>query len=560
MATPEEIPADPSEASSPKKIASAKLMWRNFFCWHFVVLLAVIAFFSAIRWRLADMPLDRDEAEYAYAGQLMLQGIPPYQLVYNMKLPGTYAAYAVILAAFGETPHAIHLGFLLINAISVILLYIIAAHLFGSLAGTIAGASYAFLSTNPGIYGMSAHATHFVVLAALVGLIILLRAEETRGAASFFWCGVAFGVAFLMKQPGFLLAAFAFFYLAVRCWPNSNHDLKPWAKQMGLYIFGGIFPFAVTCVLLYRAGVFKNFWFWTFSYGSQYAGIVPLRAGWALLKASSSYILSFTTPWLWLLALIGLFATLWDSAVRRNALFVIGLLIFSFAAVCPGLYFRPHYFMLLMPAIAILIAISVTSAIRLVTTKSYSRWISALPGIVFAVALLVSIHHNKQFYFQLSPVQASRLCYPGNPFPEAERVADYLRQHTNPTDTIMVLGSEPEIYFDAHRHSASGYIYTYSLSENQFYWPQMQKQMMQEVENNRPAYVILINISYSWLLDPNSPQGIALRGWMKQYVSSGFDEVGMVELGSPESLYFWGDEARQHHLPGHEILVFKRKD
>lgn len=37
-------------------------------------------------------PLERDEGEYAYAGQLMLQGIPPYQLAYNMKLPGTYAA------------------------------------------------------------------------------------------------------------------------------------------------------------------------------------------------------------------------------------------------------------------------------------------------------------------------------------------------------------------------------------------------------------------------------------------------------------------------------------
>jgi hypothetical protein len=38
--------------------------------------------------------LERDEGEYAYAGQLMLQGIPPYQLAYTMKLPGPFAAYA----------------------------------------------------------------------------------------------------------------------------------------------------------------------------------------------------------------------------------------------------------------------------------------------------------------------------------------------------------------------------------------------------------------------------------------------------------------------------------
>ena len=52
-------------------------------------LLAVIVFglVLAIRIRLLGIPLERDEGEYAYAGQLMLQGIPPYKLAYNMKFP-----------------------------------------------------------------------------------------------------------------------------------------------------------------------------------------------------------------------------------------------------------------------------------------------------------------------------------------------------------------------------------------------------------------------------------------------------------------------------------------
>ena len=41
-----------------------------------------------IRIRFLAIPLERDEGEYAYAGQLMLQGIPPYRLAYNMKFPG----------------------------------------------------------------------------------------------------------------------------------------------------------------------------------------------------------------------------------------------------------------------------------------------------------------------------------------------------------------------------------------------------------------------------------------------------------------------------------------
>jgi len=44
--------------------------------------------------------------EYAYAGQLILQGVPPYKEAYNMKLPGTYAAYAVTIPQTAASPAA----------------------------------------------------------------------------------------------------------------------------------------------------------------------------------------------------------------------------------------------------------------------------------------------------------------------------------------------------------------------------------------------------------------------------------------------------------------------
>jgi len=545
-------------ASDPPAEENAGQPWRHLFRWHFVVLLAVIVFFGAIRWRLLDMPLERDEGEYAYAGQLMLQGIPPYQLAYNMKLPGTYTAYAAILAVFGQTARGIHLGLLLINAVSVILLYVVTARLFGALAGTIAGTSYALLSTHQSVLGFAAHATHFVVLAALIGLILLLRASETGGTAFFFWSGLTFGIAFLMKQPGILLGAFAFFYLAVQCWAKNKREGAPSAKKLGVFLLAGVLPFALTCALLYRADVFQNFWFWTFSYASRYATIVPLRLVSYILTNSFSPILRFT-PWLWALALAGVSTVFWDPTVRRHAVFVFGLLVFSCAAVCPGLYFREHYFVLMMPAVAILIAVAITSAIRLLTTKFTFRWLHVLPVLVFVAAWALAIQSNAGFYFKLTPVQASRLCYPANPFLEAAPIAEYLRQHTAPTDTIMVFGSEPEIYFYAHRHSASGYIYTYSLMEDQPYWPAMQKEMMKEVEANRPAYVVFVNMFNSWGYVPGSPQVSALSPWMGRYVAYGFEEVGMVEVAEPESHYFWGAEAFGHRQPSFEILIFKRK-
>ena len=68
------------------------------------ILAAILIAAALIRLRLAGAPLERDEGEYAYAGQLVLQGVPPYQLAYNMKFPGTYYTYSVLLALFGQSP------------------------------------------------------------------------------------------------------------------------------------------------------------------------------------------------------------------------------------------------------------------------------------------------------------------------------------------------------------------------------------------------------------------------------------------------------------------------
>ena len=100
---------------------------RNFeqgiqLCW-WILLAVVVAVVVFIRIHFLAIPLERDEGEYAYAGQLMLQGIPPYQLAYNMKFPGVYAAYALIMAMFGQTSVGIHLGLLILNISSTVVIF-----------------------------------------------------------------------------------------------------------------------------------------------------------------------------------------------------------------------------------------------------------------------------------------------------------------------------------------------------------------------------------------------------------------------------------------------------
>src|SRR5580658_745674 len=97
--------------------------------WAMAALALTILLVIFVRLRLLQIPLERDEGEYAYAGQLILEGIPPYKLAYNMKLPGTYASYAAIMAFFGQTTAGIHFGFLLVNLGALALLFFIARRL-----------------------------------------------------------------------------------------------------------------------------------------------------------------------------------------------------------------------------------------------------------------------------------------------------------------------------------------------------------------------------------------------------------------------------------------------
>lgn len=546
-----------SSVASPEAVQAGSSISRpSLFSWHVICLLLIVIFFGAIRWRLASMPLERDEGEYAYAGQLMLQGIPPYKFAYNMKLPGTYAAYAAMMGILGETPARIHLGFLFINAITIVLIYFLANKLFDRTTGVVTAATYALLSTHQSTLGFAAHATHFVVIWAVAGLILLLRGEERDGLSLFFWSGVMFGFAFLMKQPGVFFGVFGFAYLVFA-------GIRPklaWvrlATQAGVFILGCAVPFLLTCLILWRAGVFGNFWFWTVSYARQYSGLVSLKDGWDLF--TYHFVpMWIAMPGIWVIALVGLSALIWHLPVRRHWFFVLGLFVFSFLGVSSGLYFRSHYFVMVLPAVALLAGIGVEGIASLLPSTLMPR---AAALLVFVVAFGWAIKKSAPVYFRDTPEQASRAIYPNSPFVDAIPVSEYVQQHTSPNERIVVLGSEPEIYFYSHRISASGYIYVYALMENQPYWQKMQQQMIQEIESSRPAYLLYFNHPASWLTTMGSSRLGPYLNWATAYVKSDYELAGRVDLDDSGSRYYWGEQAKA--TPSRttwNISIFKRKD
>jgi 4-amino-4-deoxy-L-arabinose transferase-like glycosyltransferase len=532
---------------------------RSYRFWMIVLLGVAILFFSSLRFHLRNVPLERDEGEYAYAGQLILQGIPPYVLAYNMKLPGTYAAYALLMAVFGQSAAGIHLGMILVNAAATVLMFFLAEKLFGSLAGIGTACTYALLSNSESVLGFAGHATHFVVLAAVAGLLALLHAIESKRIPLYFLSGFFLGLAFVFKQPGLFLTLFGSVYLIASEW-RKWRTLRNWEgiRRFAAYGLGAILPFALTCLIMLFAGQLGKMWFWTFSYARQYASVMMLWQGWENFFVVGAYVLDTCYP-MWILGALGLAAIAWDPGVRKHVFFLIGLLVFSWCAVCTGFYFRPHYFILVLPAVSLLAGVTLTAATSELRRLSSIGWVAAIPAVVFLGAFVVSIVGQSDVLFRLDPVSISRMAYGASPFPEAEVISQYLKRQTKEDTRIAVVGSEPEIYFLSHRHSATGYIYVYPLFEPQKFAGYMQKEMAKEIVENDPEYIVLVRVSTSWQVFPNSDRFII--GWFKNYIAAHYELVGVADEVAPETRYVWGDAARTYVEQSEAAVeIFRRSD
>ncbi len=514
---------------------------------YYAALLLVILLVAGIRFHLRTMPLERDEGEYAYAGQLLLQGIPPYTLAYNMKLPGTYAAYAAIMAVFGQTSIGIRLGLIPVNAATIVLIFLLAQKLAGSLngplSGFVAGTTYAVLSNLPSLLGFAGHATHFVVLFALAGILVLLRALSARGGPLLFSCsGLLLGIAFLMKQPGIVFAAFGALYIARCTWKRP----RLLASREAAYLAGAALPFALTCLALARAGAFQNFWFWTFTYAREYSSETSLTVGGQALRQSLQWVMH---PFpLWAIAEIGVVTLFWDRRWRPQLFFLATLTAFSMLAVCSGFYFRPHYYILLLPAASILAALAATSAYRFLAQRRFRASARLVPLLIFIAACAFSLWDQRAFLFELDPAAAAQKIYAANPFAEAIAAAKTVRASTTEADTIAVFGSEPEIHFLSGRHSATSYIYMYDLIKTQPYQLQMRQEMMRQIESARPRIVIYVDdwASWGWRRGQEHDE---LFTWMEHYIDQNYERVEQMQINA-QPAHRWGEAAN--------LYIFRR--
>lgn len=538
---------------------------------HWILLTVVLLFVAIIRYRLLDFPLERDEGEYAYMGQLMLDGIPPYKYAYNMKLPGTYGMYALFMGIFGETTRGIHLGFTLMNLATIVILYYFVKKILNSFAALATAAAYGVYALNPYVLGFAAHATHFLIFFSLPACYFLFSATEKKGSLQYFLIGFLFGMSFLMKQQAIFLILFSgvyFLYINYLIWKDGSFNFSSFIRDGILLVFGTVLPFLITVFILYIWGVFPNFWYWTFLYASKYAGMSTLAEGQANL-INVFKLLTFGYKTFWVLIGFGFILYLFLPNKSYKKVFLYLLLLSSFLTTTPGLYFREHYFIGFLPIAFIFFGIAM-EYIRVISYTLLGRFKSnsANQNLTFSFIVicilfvaLFKFKANKDYYFKEEPLKLSRQIYGVNPFQEAIQISEYIKTNTKEDDQILVLGSEPEIYFYSNRKSATGFIYMYPLMEIHPYSKEMQMNLVQDLETKPHTHLIYVNkkLNYTWGILQNSEK--VLLDWVDKNKNEKYELVGIAEIVSlDQTIYKWGNEAKDYKPQSdYFIEILKRK-
>ncbi len=467
---------------APLATAAATAPEAKTYVW--VDLLLVLAFACALRSHLAPVPLERDEGEYAYIAQRWFEGGVPYQDSFDQKPPGVFVAYAVILKLFGTTPTAIHWGAQVYTLGTLAVVFGLGRKLFGQAAGFAAAMLVAILITDKGVLGSASNTETFMALPLVAGLWTTLMAVERDSWRWGLATGLCAGLALLFKQQAVLSFLFCFGYLV---WFGRRRLLLA-----GVAIAGCLIVMAPTLLYFWAMGAFNAFFDCVVGYNLKYSQQVPLAKYPEYFWRHFSVILKVAWPAYLLAALASIIGLArWQRGEQRehSTRMLVGWLVFSFAAVTVSGIFRQHYFIQIIPAIGLLAGRAVEEFARFFGTQK-RRWAAyALPIGAVALGSLGA----PGYYFFDSPNEIARELYKTNPFAESLDIASFVARHSQPQDTIFVFGSEPQIYYYAHRRCASRYIFVYPLFTPFADTRARQDQVLAELRNQPPKFIVFLN-------------------------------------------------------------------
>ncbi|MFZ1705166.1 MAG: glycosyltransferase family 39 protein [Saprospiraceae bacterium] len=515
------------------------------------VLLAILAI--TLRSRLLDIPFERDEGGFAYMGYSWIHGTPLFTDYVDVKPPMIYILYGIFAKLFGESTAGIHTGLLIFNIGFAITFYLFLKKYYHAGVALIAVISYILLSSMSNVFGFAAHATQLLVWPAMAGIWLTRLGVDQKNMVKIGAGGLLLGLAFLIKQQALGFMLLGGFMLSFQALYPEKRWLY-WLKSGFILTFFAVLPYLICLVWFAMTGALENFWYWTFVWPSQFAA--TQTGNMDIFKMMYGMVTNNVEP-VWYLGFLGV-VLIWFSKVSfSEKVFPTLLALFGFLSLSIGFHYYPHYFVVFLPAICLgfgLVFYTLGHWLKKIGISN-SMLIPLLCLVAF-IPLLMAFSPSKDYYFKEKKSNILRRVYGTNPFQESYIMGNKIQKMSTKGDSILVLGSEPQILFYSKLPSISEHMHYYQLVDGGSQNEKLQRDLINRGDNSKPRFVVFSRVGYSWL---NTNQDSALFTWISKFLQQNYKLIGMANM-SPQkpTEYFWDDEATYEKMSEESLLLFER--
>ena len=422
-----------------------------------------------------EQPFDNDSGAIAYHGRLITRGEPLYGTHHPAHhLPATYYAYALAFLLFGDSVWAVKLMVILWTIVAVYLLYRLGVLVGGRTTGVLAAVFYSILTSHIYLAGTTAEIELFANLPRVAAILVLLCLNAQSAAAwKYVFVGLLGAAAFLFKAVYLSPLAMAGFVLLVESWKTrTKAGVWRFAVMRGLWVGAG-FAAGVLPVIAYFGllDLLPRFLL-VFTVGREYVGFRTTAIGPQYVFLYPLAGLAVNNAVLLMLSLAGLLVVarnkVWGSRSRRGgrssvAFYVVLWYILSFVEAGITRVHFPHYYLLIVPSLALLAAWFLLKMYW--DARNQGQMVGRFAGAILlaslAGVLFISIRLNSGYYYRYAQYKLGLDTYQdfvrdglpghGEGLLRVQKIADYAREHTSPGDYIYYWSGDTQIYYLADR-------------------------------------------------------------------------------------------------------------
>lgn len=446
-----------------------------------VFLLVLAAIPVLIYLPFSGTPFERDEGVYATIAQGLLRGEMPYRDLFDNKPPLVYLWYAISFSLFGESVYAPRIVAAASLGVTAVLLYHQARLALPQGAAYAAAILFAISTGLPWV-ALHANTEAYMLLPLMGSLLAFTHGMKEEKLKWFLIAGLLAGLAMMTKQVAMWnLLALA---MVALIWHRRTAENSWQAIAPTFWMFAGaLISLSIVALPFALTGSLDDFLYANLSYNWVYVNFLSWAERFANLGYGMLFFCAIAAPFV-AGALAGLVIVWRKRAVATDYVLILWA-IASAIGVASGGRFFPHYFLQLMPSLAVLTGVVVYD--RFVNGKQH---VLSRPAWMVAIFLIVvSVGTTAVLY--ISPGEAEhrvveRVAVQKEWEASSDNLGNYIQARSNPDDLIFNYGRESQLYFYADRAPAVPYFYDWVLE----YDEDSLGTIITDLNASKPAYIV----------------------------------------------------------------------